>query len=252
MRLLLDRGADVNAANPSGATALMWAGGDLGKIRLLLDRGANPNLRAKDGSTALVTAARFGNAGAMRLLLARGADPRASANGTLDLLRIAYGRNDPEMRLILTEAGIRLTNPAQVQGALAASVADLGTVRSLLDSGADPNEQVPRGSITLPIVALAAHAGAVDVLALLVEHGANPNALGARGLTPLMVAAATNRSDPAAVRALIERGADVHALDDAGRTALDWALARGGDRRRVRAARGRCVVDGNVARSVAG
>jgi len=90
----------------------MWAGADPGKVRLLLDRGANPNLRATDGSTALVTAARFGNAGAMRLLLARRADPRASANGALDLLRIAYGRNDPDMRLILTEAGIRLTDPA--------------------------------------------------------------------------------------------------------------------------------------------
>ena len=42
-----------------------------------------------------------------------------------------------------------------------------------------------------------------------------------------MIAAATNRSDAAAVRTLLNRGADVHARDEGGRTALDWALMRG-------------------------
>jgi squalene cyclase len=42
-----------------------------------------------------------------------------------------------------------------------------------------------------------------------------------------MMAAAAPRPDPATVRLLVERGADINARDDAGRTALDWALLQG-------------------------
>ena len=227
VRLFIDRGADVNASSGSGATALMWAAPDTGKVRLLLDRGARPDLRAKDGATALVAAARFGNSDAMRLLLARGADPQASANGALDLLRIAYGRNDRTMRQLLADAGIRPADPKQLPGALASSIEQPEAVKTLLNAGADPNEPVRLGTIALASIAIAAHAGAVAGVSTLVDHGANPNAVGARGLRPLMVAAATNRSDAAPVRALLDRGADVHARDEAGRTALDWALMRG-------------------------
>ena len=61
VRVLLDRGAEVNAANALGATALMWGTGDAAKVRLLLERGASVNAKTKDGVTALVTAARRGN-----------------------------------------------------------------------------------------------------------------------------------------------------------------------------------------------
>src|SRR5262245_15825509 len=41
MKLLIDRRADVNAKNASGATALMWSVTDSKKVRLLLDHGAD-------------------------------------------------------------------------------------------------------------------------------------------------------------------------------------------------------------------
>jgi len=71
MRLLLDRGADVNAQNAFGSTALMWSVSDAAKVRLLLDRGAQVNTAAKSGRTALIIAA-FTNPSAevVRLLLA--------------------------------------------------------------------------------------------------------------------------------------------------------------------------------------
>ena len=40
MRVLIDRGADVNAQNAFGSTALMWSVSDPAKVRLLLDHGA--------------------------------------------------------------------------------------------------------------------------------------------------------------------------------------------------------------------
>jgi ankyrin repeat protein len=227
VRLFLDRGADVNATSRTGATALMWAAPDTGKVRLLLDRGARPNLRALDGATALVAAARFSNADAMRLLMSRGADPKASANGAVDLFRIAYGRNDQPIRRLLAERGLTLADPKQVAGAIASTIEHHSTVLTLLESGADPNEPVRLGTLAMPSLSMAAHVGVVDGLSLLIDRGANPNVSGPRGLTPLMVAAAANRSDPAPVRVLLDRGADVHARDDSGRTALDWALMRG-------------------------
>ena len=57
MRLLIDRGADVNAQNAFGSTALMWSVSDPAKVRLLLDHGAQVNTPARSGRTALIIAA---------------------------------------------------------------------------------------------------------------------------------------------------------------------------------------------------
>ena len=42
-----------------------------------------------------------------------------------------------------------------------------------------------------------------------------------------MMAAASARPNPAVAELLLENGADLHARDDVGRTALDWALTQG-------------------------
>ena len=58
VKLLLDRGADPNATNKAGATALMWAIPELTKVKLLVARGANVNARSADlGRTPLLVAA---------------------------------------------------------------------------------------------------------------------------------------------------------------------------------------------------
>jgi uncharacterized protein len=57
VKLLLENGADPNAQNAAGATALMWAVDDLAKVRLLLGAGADVNMKSKQGTTALIVAA---------------------------------------------------------------------------------------------------------------------------------------------------------------------------------------------------
>lgn len=89
--LLLDAGADVNAKDEDGDTALMNAqigskpgdiymysphvpGPDVAMIRLLLDRGADVNAQNRWGRTALMLAVNASAPGSIKLLLARGAD----------------------------------------------------------------------------------------------------------------------------------------------------------------------------------
>ena len=92
----------------------MWGTGDTAKVRLLLERGAEVNAKTKDGTTALVTAARRGNTDSVKLLLAHGADPKASGNDGVELLRIAYLSNSPGLRKILMAAGIEVKERAQL------------------------------------------------------------------------------------------------------------------------------------------
>src|SRR5882757_9645926 len=54
MRQLMTAGADVNASNNFNSTALMWCSNNLEKVRLLLDKGADVNTRSKQGRTPLV------------------------------------------------------------------------------------------------------------------------------------------------------------------------------------------------------
>src|SRR5436190_5602997 len=54
MKILVEAGADVNAANDFGATPLMWCAGDLAKVRYLLSKGASVTARSKIGRTPLL------------------------------------------------------------------------------------------------------------------------------------------------------------------------------------------------------
>src|SRR5207247_3872189 len=76
VRRLLAEGANVDDRNDAGATALMWAAGDLATARLLIDHGADVNARSDDARTPLIIAAgRHGTTPIVKLLLDHHADP---------------------------------------------------------------------------------------------------------------------------------------------------------------------------------
>lgn len=77
-RVLLESGADANAASRNGSTPLEGAAlrGFESIVMLLLDHGAQVNqVNSDSGTTALYAAAAFGKEQIVKLLLAQGADP---------------------------------------------------------------------------------------------------------------------------------------------------------------------------------
>jgi hypothetical protein len=80
VKLLLERGAEVNAKDSSGSTALVGAAcsGQTNVVGLLLDNGADINANAMWDGTPLMEAAHDDKIEVVKLLLARGADISAT------------------------------------------------------------------------------------------------------------------------------------------------------------------------------
>jgi ankyrin repeat protein len=170
-RRLVESGADVNAAQADGATALHWAAyhGDARLTVWLLEAGAEVAAANRNGSTPLWLASSQGDAAVIDALLEHGGD----ANEQLPL-----GRR-PLM--------------------LAARSGSVDAVRVLLEHGADVNaKEDARGTTALMQAADQSHA---DVVALLIERGADVAATSAPVLRDGRTAALGKSDDPrAAVR----------------------------------------------------
>lgn len=74
VNLLLECGADINKQNKNGRTALIEASscGQSDIIALLLEKGALPNVKDKQGRHALMYCAMHGNTEGVRLLIGKG------------------------------------------------------------------------------------------------------------------------------------------------------------------------------------
>ncbi|KAA0163707.1 hypothetical protein FNF27_07908 [Cafeteria roenbergensis] len=187
MRLLLDRGASVDAADRDGKTPLLHAYhcSDVDTMRLLLDHGASVDDADDDKKTALLHASEYGEVDIVRLLLDHGASvDAADYDGKTALLHAA-------------ERG------------------HVDIVRLLLDHGASVDDADDDGKTAL---LHAAEYGDVDIVRLLLDHGASVDAADRNGVTALLRASEHGRVD--IVRLLLDRGASVDATDRAGVNAL--------------------------------
>lgn len=242
---LADAGADLDAADPDGTTAMGFAiiNAHYDLADVLLRRGADPNLSDVAGMTPLYAAvdmhtledtvgrpnprphSRLDEPGLVRALLARSAHPNPRL--TRPVLERLHNDGDPN----LGEGSTPLMR--------AAKDADVAMMRILLDHGADPGLATASGRTALMFAAArlsgfrgsenrGSEAEALEAIALCLERGADINAADAAGQTALHLAAL--RAENPVVKLLVEKGAQLDARDARGRTPLD--LVRGGDRGR--------------------
>ena len=174
---LLQSGADVNAAQVDGMTALHWAAhhNDLQAAKGLLEAGAKPDVKNRYDVTPLYSACQNGNGTLVELLLAAGADSNATFSEGETALMIAA----------------RTGKPAAVQ--------------ALLENGAKVNATGPRKQTALM---WAAAEGNVESVQLLIDAGAELQAKLDSGFTPMLFAVRDGRSD--VVRTFLQAGVDVN------------------------------------------
>jgi len=239
MRVLIDRGADVNAQNDFGSTALMWSVSDPSKVRLLLDHGAQVNLAARSGRTALIVAG-FTNPSAevVRLLLAKGAKADVMDKRHVTPMNAATFGNDTATVRLLLDAGADIETADTFIGLTplmnAAGNRNVEAVKLLLAKGAKVNavsktEGLPKiqtGTVEFggwTPLGMAAAFGPPEAVRVLLDAGGRIDAQDYRGFTPLMLAIGTDRYDHRTINMLVAHGADQHLTNHAGETALDWA-----------------------------
>jgi hypothetical protein len=237
---LIDAGADANAVEADGTSALVWAAhqGDVGLAARLIEAGADV-ARANDyGATAMSEAAATGDADVLALLLEAGADPNAAyADGQTALMAVARtGRVEAAALLLEAGAEVDAVESWGGQTALmwAASQSQPEMIRLLIAHGADPDargttrdwgrrmtaesrvKDMTTGGFT-PLL-YAAREGCAACARALVEGGADIDLISPDSVTPLVMAAINVHFDTAAY--LVEAGADVNRWDFWGRTPL--------------------------------
>ncbi len=246
---LLNEGADVNSRLAGGETPLMTAArtGKIEAVRTLLAHDAEVNAIERKGQTAFMWAAAEGNAEVVDALLEAGADYQRSLPSGFTAFFFAVREGKAAVVARLLQAGIdvnssidtkrtggRFAAPGTSPLMLAVENGHFELAVSLLDAGADPNDQRNGLSILHAIVGVRKPDRGDDIESAppptgsgkltslqfvreLVARGADLNLqlekgksgkgiLNRKGATPFLLAADT--ADIPLMRLLIELGAD--------------------------------------------
>jgi len=216
--LLLRAGAKVNVANDLGVTPLWTAcqNGSEAMVRRLLAAGANPNAKLLGGETPLMTAARVGNPQVVEQLLGKGADPNARAARGQTALMWAVAQEHPDVVKVLLAHGTDVH---------ARSNAWTDVMAVPPHGYLEYNKAIPHGDDT-PLL-FAARVGDLASAKLLVAAGADLNETDAWGISVTVLAAHSGFTD--LVEFLLDKGADANAAK-AGFTALHEAVMRRDER----------------------
>jgi len=250
VRSLLKQGVDANASQGDGMTALHWAtykddlqmaqmllyagaktgaglrlnamtplffasqNGSPRMVDLLLKSGADVNASIRTGATPLMFAARSGNSEVVKLMLDKGADPNARETGRGETaLMFAAASNRPEVIKVLMAHGAKPTLSTKVIDIAGRNAAARGT------RGA-----APQATVTPAPQAQAAQPGQQPLRGARGGGGGGGSGADERtpavetmgGMTPLLFAA--RQGHFAAVKALLDGGADINGVNAGDKT----------------------------------
>jgi ankyrin repeat protein len=174
MGYFLAKGADINAVDKDGNTALIWSclQKRIKSVKFLLDRGANTEARDKDGKTALIQAAWADHAEILELLLERGTNIEARDKDGNTALIFSGREGHTETTELLLAKGANV-NAGNLDGDTAliraSSCGYTEIVKVLLDNDADVNIKNSTGWTALKAASLQRH---TEIAELLRKHGA--------------------------------------------------------------------------------
>ena len=225
LRSLLQRKANVNAAQIDGTTGLHWAirADDLETAELLIGAGANVSAPNRAGATPMLLATINGNAAMIEKLVAAGADPNAALTKTGDtalMMASRTGKIEAVKALLDHSAQVNAKETWGDTTALMWAVSErhAAVVKLLIDHRADVNAR----SKFVPSASGRGFEGTTPVAAKL---GQPAEEFASGLLTPLMFAA--REDDMESARLLVAAGADVNATGGDGKDALALAAFSG-------------------------
>jgi uncharacterized protein len=245
--VLVEAGADIDATTPDGISAAVLAliNGHYDVAAKLVEAGIDPNLVDYTGRGALYAAIDFNTMPSSNRPAPKVIENSMSA---LDVARMLLERgaepNAPLKRLPPYRAKLDRGNDSMLGGGTtpflrAAKAGDLAAMQLLLEHGADPTLSPTRSGIN-PLMAAAGlgtqeedttgrfktEAQAIDAIQLLLDRGLDINAAANDGRTALHGAALQGYDD--VIKFLAAKGGNLEAHDSKGFTPLDTALGRAG------------------------
>ncbi len=243
-RALAKAGAEVNATDPDGTSALILAimNAHYDTANAILEAGADPNITDKAGMAALYAAVDMSSLGEVY-----GMPPR-KVNDTLkptDVMSRLIAKGAVVDALLKSPTLQRNHTPGEGQlGAgttplmRAARNGDFAAMQILLAAGADPTLKQPRGTTALMMASglgrglgvfakdYGTEADLRQAVELLVERNVDVNASTDDGITAIHLAAQGGLDS--IVRVLAKAGARLDVKDKRGRTPVDMAMGVGG------------------------
>jgi ankyrin repeat protein len=239
-RVLADRGADLNLADPDGIAPLSMAiiNGHYDLAAYLIDKGANVNAADRAGRTALFFATDMHT---LEWLFSR---PVPRPSGELDspdiVAKLLDKGADVNARLtgrpfILhhNATGNRTISEGATPLMKTATTSDLPLMRVLLERGADPTIKTRNNTTTVmaaaglnwvDISSIGTEAASIEALTLLLDRGVDINAVNDEGDTAAHGAA--QRGADKVLQFLFDRGAKIDVKNKDGRTPLDEATGQ--------------------------
>ena len=244
LRALIEASEDVTVAQPDGATALHWVSywDNVSVAEDLIGAGANIDALTDLGIPPLWIAVESGSIEMALYLIGAGAgvNGRLPTGETMLMMAAQNGLRNVVSQLLERGADARLTEHQAGQTALmwAAAGGHVDVVRLLAESGIDIHA---RSAGKFTALMFAARAGDLESVQLLLDAGANLEAKSIDRSTPLLIASrsivalggidwriiSVPSGHEETAHRLIDRGAEVTATDQIGRTALHAAVETG-------------------------